>query len=478
MLADTVLNNQSWTQRTGRYETTDRSLRSWRLADADFAEGRGEHDGAWFLPVPGSGISPGQSGRYLLNVGGGNEFVVGEYDGRTNAFSNTSQLISTDFGQFSADWTAVGQANGRVLQVGWLSDYRLNPQEVPPLPLQALSLIRELFYDPQRNTLRAVPPVELKLLRNGSLGTKHATLTPDKAPVLVVAGEGGSAADIEATFALQDGAARFGLAVFCPPTTATNRALSACTKLTLDVTAVESGARSATMSVAVPQTPFVNATNATSAEFSLSGSDVRLRVLTDRNVVEGFGADGLASVSVLTFPAFADTSAFAFADAGSASVRTVAHSMGCQWLEGSGHGRRLKTDDGEDLGGSLVIGGEVALVGVGMGLGLMVFANWARKHLKEKAVEDRVDGGTDRRTHHKWFVGDQDFVVLGLSSREEAAAAAREEALAVKRRTGKPLLQAVVYETIGAAKRAATLAAAEDVDRYPASASADHPHAE
>ena len=123
-----------------------------------------------------------------------------------------------------------------------------------------------------------------------------------------------------------------------------------------------------------------------------------------------------------------------------------------------------------------MIGGEVALVGVGMGLGLMVFANWARKHLKEKAAEDRVDGGTDRRTHHKWFVVDQDFVVLGLSSREEAAAAAREEALAVKRRTGKPLLQAVVYETIGEAKRAATLAAAEDVDRYPAGA--DHPHAE
>ena len=113
-----------------------------------------------------------------------------------------------------------------------------------------------------------------------------------------------------------------------------------------------------------------------------------------------------------------------------------------------------------------------------MGLGLMVFANWARKRAKKKAAEDRVDGGGDRHTHHKWFVVDQDFVVLGLSSREEAGAAAREEALAVKRRTGKPLLQAVVYETIDAAKRAATLAAAEDVDRYPTTTSADHPHAE
>ena len=47
---------------------------------------------------------------------------------------------------------------------------------------------------------------------------------------------------------------------------------------------------------------------------------------------------GLASVSVLTFSAFADTAAFAFAGAGSVSINATAHSMGCKWVRGSGQG--------------------------------------------------------------------------------------------------------------------------------------------
>lgn len=73
----------------------------------------------------------------------------------------------------------MGQAsNGCVLQVGWLSNYRLNPKNHAPQKLQALSLIRELFHETFTNTLRAVPPVELVLLRNGSIGSAHAMLMP------------------------------------------------------------------------------------------------------------------------------------------------------------------------------------------------------------------------------------------------------------------------------------------------------------
>ena len=106
MLAATFLNSASWGQKTGRYETDYQSLRRWQLVDADFAQGHGEHFGAWFLPVPapGSSLTPGQSGKYLLNTGGGNEFTLGGYDGKTNAFTNLSAVISTDFG----DWTGDG----------------------------------------------------------------------------------------------------------------------------------------------------------------------------------------------------------------------------------------------------------------------------------------------------------------------------------------------------------------------------------
>lgn len=86
----------------------------------------------------------------------------------------------------------------------------------------------------------------------------------------VVTAGGGSTADIEATFSLHDDStASFGLAVFCPPHTETIDVLSACTKLTLEVSAASGGTRSATMRAIVPTTPYVNATNASSAVFAL-----------------------------------------------------------------------------------------------------------------------------------------------------------------------------------------------------------------
>jgi hypothetical protein len=112
----------------------------------------------------------GRSGRYLLNVGGGNEFALGDFDGERNVLSNLSATYSTDIGAFSADWTAVGAANGRILQVGWLSNYRLGPHAAAPRQLQALGLIRELFYEEESAPpLRVLPPLELALLHNGSL---------------------------------------------------------------------------------------------------------------------------------------------------------------------------------------------------------------------------------------------------------------------------------------------------------------------
>jgi hypothetical protein len=38
---------------------------------------------------------------------------------------------------------------------------------------------------------------------------------------------------------------------------------------------------------------------------------------------------------VLTFPAFSDTAAFAFVEAGLVAANTTAYSMGCKWLVGS-----------------------------------------------------------------------------------------------------------------------------------------------
>jgi hypothetical protein len=198
-----------------------------------------------------------------------------------------------------------------------------------------------------------MPPAELSLLRNGSLGSVHSTIEPGDPPLPLISVNSGSTADIEATFSLYRNSrgASFGLAVFCPPHVATHDGLSMCTRITLNVSELASVAsrndnnvlapvRNFSMSIAVPTTPYVNATSATSAWFALPSVntdapvEVHLRVLTDRSIVEAFGADGLVSVSVLTFPAFGDTAAFAFAhvESGSVSINSSIHSMGCQWL--------------------------------------------------------------------------------------------------------------------------------------------------
>jgi hypothetical protein len=175
-LAYTILNNKTdahgWWARTGRYiARRGTSLRSWRLADPSFAllaSSKGwpdgtpavENSGGWFLPVPGSGLTPGQTGRYLLNSGGGDEFVLGDYNGHTNQFTNLSAVQHTDFARFSTDWTAVGNAHGRMFTTGWLQEAgRLCPGGCAEPQEARLSLVRELLYHQSSDTLRVLPVV-------------------------------------------------------------------------------------------------------------------------------------------------------------------------------------------------------------------------------------------------------------------------------------------------------------------------------
>ena len=91
-------------------------------------------------------------------------------------------------------------------------------------------------------------------------------------------------------------------------------------------------------------TQYVNATHKTSKPFRLpSAAWASLRVLTDRSIVEAFGAEGWAAVSVLTFPSANATAIVAFCstcrahDSSSSTVLLSARvvRMGCGWLPGS-----------------------------------------------------------------------------------------------------------------------------------------------
>ena len=361
-LATIFLNNASWRQRIGRFVATNHTLHHWKLADPYFAGGRfSEHDGAWLLPVPGSGVEPGDSGRYLLNAGGGDEFVLGDYDGRSNTFTNTSAVQRMDFGLYSADWTAVGRANGRVLTVGWLSNYRTGVP-VPQNNMSRLSLLRELHYDRDTDSLRVLPVAELEGLRNGSLtppGGVHAMLRGNDTLVLVhPEGDGAVTADLEVSFSLGDDlsvGASFGAAAFCP----SGAGVDLCTRVTLDVSP---GGLTSTMSISTPTTMYATAHNFTSAPFPLHGRRLNLRLITDRAVVEaysgspvttlstrstrstrntrsanvsGFDAVGQAAVVALSFPPFGATGMKVFAVSGEVEVEAKVWTMGCGWVDGS-----------------------------------------------------------------------------------------------------------------------------------------------
>ena len=367
-LAQTLLNNKTnehgWWDRLGRYVAKDKSLRSWKLVDPSFAslpDGTPvvETGGGWFLPVPGSGLTPGQTGRYLLNSGGGDEFVLGDFNGHTNQFTNLSVVQHTDFARFSTDWTAVGIANGRMLQTGWLQEAgRLCPGGCAEPQEPLLSLVRELSYDKSTDTLRVLPVVELAGLRNGTLGSVATQELNGVLTLVEAAGDGGSTADIQMSFTFQPDIApiKFGVGVFCPPRFAGIEALVNCTQVWFEVhPAGVDGVRTATMSVRTAPDQFNHtAYNFTSAPFAvpMSATTINLRVLTDRAVVEAyagvcgghtacgktagtFDAIGQVAVEALAFPAMEATGVELFAVGATVGVDARAWGMGCGWVGGN-----------------------------------------------------------------------------------------------------------------------------------------------
>jgi len=320
-------NGSAIPQHVARFESTDSKLTQWRLADPAFARmpspggGRliGEHSGAWFLPVPPPTYSRttdyatqptrerhsrsvgNRTSRYLLNSGGGEQFVLGDFDPVRVTFTNISATDrKTDYGM-SLDWTAVGPAtDGRVLQVGWLSNW-ITGRSLPD-NVSRLSIVREIGYDRNSDGLVTNPMRELVTLRNGTAGSATARTVLRPGGRLVLA-ESGTSADVLVSFALPHLAgagsvATFGVFVFAPPhkSDASDNGTSVLLRVW--------GNHTALLSVSVPPTAYVDAAAYNSASFSLSPGAlaVDLRIVLDRSIVEVFAAGGRASITVNTFP--------------------------------------------------------------------------------------------------------------------------------------------------------------------------------
>lgn len=210
-----------------RYQSNDSTFHNWKNMGA-FVPGR-EHGGQWWLPMPkqrnGSPAPRPQSLAYIVNIGGGDLYLWGDYYTQNETFEplyvGGSQSVKTselEHGQ--GGWFGMQMANERALMIGWgLEDY--HGDAGPGINfLTRLTLLREVNFDVATMDLVSNPVPELTSLRTGTLASEKNVALDPKSPHYVQGTSGGPAAsaDLELTFHLPAaGSASFGACVLAQP---------------------------------------------------------------------------------------------------------------------------------------------------------------------------------------------------------------------------------------------------------------------
>lgn len=183
--------------------------------------GHGENGGQWWVPVPtqiGGAAPPPQVPNYLVNIGGGNLYLFGDYDHAKETFTpwepNGTEVVA-QLERGKAGWWGGQMANDRMFMIGWATPDYKGPAGPGIEFLTRLTLLREVNYDLKTNNLVSNPIPELVGLRTGSLASESDIALTAGTPH-AIAGTGGgaaSSADVNITFkGLTDGAT-FGACV-------------------------------------------------------------------------------------------------------------------------------------------------------------------------------------------------------------------------------------------------------------------------
>ena len=188
--------------------------------------GKREHGGQWWLPVPNQvDGSPPPAGMpdYLVNVGGGDLYLWGNYHPENESFTpwiapGSTKAKTTELERGQGGWWGAQNANGRMLMIGWaLGDY--NGPAGPGISfLTRLTLLREVNFDLKTMDLVSNPAPELTSLRSGSLASERAVALAPNSLHLVGGTAGGAAASADVvvnfTYAFDKrGQATFGACV-------------------------------------------------------------------------------------------------------------------------------------------------------------------------------------------------------------------------------------------------------------------------
>ena len=360
-----------------RYTTKEATLDKWsRVQPKMVAEGQ-EEGGQWLLELPQtvSGRPPPLgSPTHIVNVANGQEYQLGSYNSTTQSWMPWTRAVAfskTELGP-DAGWFGGSRVDGRTMNIGWAvwgiekSDEASHgaslgastaagglPTVRPPAAAgERLTVLREVKYDPRLPGLVSSPIAELAALRNATLANETAvTLAPGR-PFAITGTAGGAAAssDVLARFRLPDENASFGLCVL------SDAGATLGVAVTVEVT-VSAGVRSGVASIGHCGDVAAHHDNGNwmHGVFRLleGESEVDLRVLIDRSIVEVFILGGRAVLTknyiygVANPPASSATGQTAMSEERRTDRNTTIHafaldrevvleqvtvySMGCMW---------------------------------------------------------------------------------------------------------------------------------------------------
>ena len=299
----------------GLFGTSDTSLHEWNITTPVlYPNSSGP---SMFFPIP-SGPAAGLT--HVLggiaaptpHPGGTAWYTLGKYDAGSGTLSNTTPPAPFDgsnllvFSQLHVD-------DGRMLFMGWW-----NPCDSTRCH-GALTVPREVTFDPKTTRLMSLPAPELTALRGSSLG--------GLSPTVIAAGksiglfdQGSNAFDLVTNVTLPHQAAvSFTIALMASSPD------HASVTLQSNVSAPSaSGLRDVVLTGNVP--------GFASMAFSIPATDsMNVRILADRTLAEIFVADGSGVVTVPVSIAGNQTRAFFTAGASGLNVESSAWEMGCGW---------------------------------------------------------------------------------------------------------------------------------------------------
>ena len=181
-----------------RYQSNDSKFHTW--SNMGPMIGKGEHGGQWWIPMPAQADgspAPADAPNYIVNVGGGDLYLWGDYHKENESFvpyipSGATVPKTSELEGGKGGWWGAQAANGRMLMIGWaLGDF--NGPAGPGIEfLTRLTLLREVNFDSKTNDLVSNPVPELKALRGGVVASEKAVALAPKIVHHVARTAGGS----------------------------------------------------------------------------------------------------------------------------------------------------------------------------------------------------------------------------------------------------------------------------------------------